>query len=125
MLHIEANSFLPVHNAAEHYQNDEGSWIIELLLFFLDIEPIYSVEYWDEGDYQEIIPLISQFVKVAKAVQSRFFPMDVAKRIDGDWMIIELGDAQVAGLPDNADDLGFYRAFSQYALAVAEELTDG
>lgn len=97
----------------------------EFRLFFLDGEPIYSVEYWDEGDYQEIIPPISRFVKVASSVQSRFFTMDVAKRIDGDWMIIELGDGGVAGLPDNADVLGFYLAFSQYASAVAEELTDG
>lgn len=82
----------------------------EFRFFFLDGEPIYSVEYWDEGDYQEIIPPTSQFVKVGKAVQSRFFTMDVAKRIDGGWMIIELGDAGVAGLPDNADVFGFYKA---------------
>jgi hypothetical protein len=32
----------------------------------------------------------------------------VAKRVDGDWMIVELGDAQVAGLPETADVLDFY-----------------
>ncbi len=43
-------------------------------------------------------------------MQSRFFTMDVAKRIDGKWMIIELGDGQVAGLPEKVDIIDFYQA---------------
>ena len=82
----------------------------EFRFFFLDGEPIYSVEYWEEGDYQSIIPPINQFRQVAKNVQSRFFTMDVAKCVNGDWMIVELGDGQVAGLPENADVLAFYKA---------------
>ncbi len=39
--------------------------------------------------------------------------MDIAKRKDGDWMIVELGDAQVAGLPENADALKFYRGLKE------------
>lgn len=85
----------------------------EFRIFFLDGEPIYSVEYWSEGDYQKILPPIEQFCQVAKDIKSRFFTMDVAKRLDGDWMIVELGDAQVAGLPENADILGFYKALNQ------------
>lgn len=85
----------------------------EFRIFFLDGNPIYSVEYWTEGDYQKIIPPIEQFCQVAKAIKSRFFTMDVAKRLDGDWMIVELGDAQVAGLPEKADILSFYKALNQ------------
>lgn len=62
----------------------------EFRIFFLDGEPMYSVEYWEEGDYQGLIPPIQHFSHLAKAVQSRFFTMDVAKRIDGDWMISTL-----------------------------------
>jgi hypothetical protein len=29
--------------------------------------------------------------------------MDIAKKENGDWIILELGDGQVSGLPDNAD----------------------
>jgi hypothetical protein len=36
--------------------------------------------------------------------------MDVAKRKDGAWMIVELGDGQVAGLPDEAAARSFYQA---------------
>lgn len=82
----------------------------EFRLFFLDGEPIYSIEYWEEGDYQGTFPPIDQFSEIAKVVQSRFFTMDVAKRIDDDWMIIELGDGQVAGLPGNVDIFAFYKA---------------
>lgn len=82
----------------------------EFRIFFLDHKPIYTVEYWEEGDYEGILPPIHEFAEVAKKVQSRFFTMDVAKCLDGDWMIIELGDGQVAGLPDNADVLCFYKA---------------
>ena len=39
------------------------------------------------------------FIEVARQIQSRFFTMDIAQRSDGEWMIVELGDAQVAGLP--------------------------
>ena len=82
----------------------------EFRIFFFDAERIYSVEYWEEGNYQGIFPPFAQFCQVAKAVQSRFFTMDVAKRIDGSWMIIELGDGQVAGLPDKVDIIDFYQA---------------
>ena len=59
-------------------------------------------------------PPVEQFKEVAAAVKSRFFTMDIAKRRDGDWMIVELGDAQVAGFPENADVDRFYRALSDF-----------
>ncbi|HLE30660.1 MAG TPA: ATP-grasp domain-containing protein [Anaerolineales bacterium] len=50
---------------------------------------------------------------IAKNVQSRFFTMDVARRKDGRWLIVELGDAQVAGLPEKADARDFYKAIME------------
>jgi hypothetical protein len=86
----------------------------EFRLFFLDGELIYVSKYWDEGNYAETDPPMTQFCEVAQAVQSRFFTMDVAKRLNGDWMIVELGDGQVAGLPDSADVAEFYRSLSAF-----------
>jgi ATP-grasp domain, R2K clade family 3 len=43
-------------------------------------------------------------------VQSRLFTMDVAKRRGGDWLIVELGDRQVAGLLDETDVRALYTA---------------
>jgi hypothetical protein len=85
----------------------------EFRLFFLDGELLYSLEYWEEGDYSGVSPPANLFSDVAHEVQSRFFTMDVAQRLDGEWMIVELGDAQVAGLPDNADVDKFYAALRE------------
>ena len=41
-----------------------------------------------------------------------FFTMDIAERADGSWMIIELGDGQVAGLPERLLPVDFYRALA-------------
>ena len=43
-------------------------------------------------------------------VQSRLFTMDVAKRRGGDWLIVELGDRQVAGLLDEPNVRALYTA---------------
>lgn len=82
----------------------------EFRIFFLDRRPVYCVPYWDEGDYAGIQPPVDQFSELAGNVESRFFTMDVAKRRHGDWLIVELGDGQVAGLPVNADADEFYRS---------------
>jgi hypothetical protein len=87
----------------------------EYRLFVLDGRPLFSVEYWEEGDYGAAAPPVDRFLEVAASVQSRFFTMDVAKRRDGEWMIVELGDAQVAGLPDRADVDAFYAALARSA----------
>jgi hypothetical protein len=81
-------------------------------LFFFDGELIFCSEYWDQGDYQGTPPPVDQFVGVAKNIESRFFTMDVAKRKNGEWLIVELGDGQVAGLPENANVDGFYEALA-------------
>jgi hypothetical protein len=70
--------------------------------------------YWSEGDYRGVTPPLDEFLGIATKVQSRFFTMDVAQRVDGCWMIVELGDGQVSGLPENADLAGFYAALSRH-----------
>ncbi len=42
--------------------------------------------------------------------------MNVAKKKNGDWIIMELGDGQVAGLPDNADKSEFYNKLKENIL---------
>lgn len=65
-------------------------------------------KYWDEGDYQNVEPIVEEFEEVIPNIKSNFFTMDIAKRKNGNWIIVELGDGQVAGLPDNADKDEFY-----------------
>ena len=85
----------------------------EYRLFFFDGDPLYTAEYWESGAYAGTPPPADIVVQVARRVGSRFFTMDVAKRTNGDWIIVELGDAQVAGLPERADADEFYQALAQ------------
>lgn len=84
----------------------------EYRVFFLDGRPLLCSEYWDEGGYDGDPPPLDRFTALAAAIRSRFFSMDVAKRHGGDWLVVELGDGQVAGLPDRADGDSFYRGLA-------------
>jgi ATP-grasp domain, R2K clade family 3 len=84
----------------------------EYRIFVFDKEPLHWVPYWEEGDYGEEIPPLEQFREIAEQVKSRFFTMDIAKQVDGKWIIIELGDGQVAGLPERSDPVRFYEALA-------------
>lgn len=83
----------------------------EFRLFIKDGEIIAQFNYWDEGDYEGVLPDLTRFKELVPTIQSRFFTMDIAKKVGGDWIIVELGDGQVAGLPENADRMSFYRTF--------------
>jgi hypothetical protein len=54
--------------------------------------------------------MISTWTTVARRFQSSFISMDVARQVDGAWIIIEVGDGGVSGLPETIDPIEFYRA---------------
>jgi hypothetical protein len=84
-------------------------------LFFLDGALLADAPYWDAPiDKTTELPA-EHFRNVAACVPSHFFTMDVAQRVDGSWMIVELGDTQVAGLPERMDATTFYAALSRHA----------
>lgn len=85
----------------------------EFRLFCLDGKALYSSEYWEEGDYGQVDLPGGIFSDVIVKVQSRFFTMDVAQRRDGQWIIMELGDGQVAGLPERLAPETFYERLYQ------------
>jgi ATP-grasp domain, R2K clade family 3 len=87
----------------------------EFRLFFLNTQLLGCYDYWDEGEYSaDEHPPLDTFKDLAKNIESNFFSMDIAKTKSGDWIIIELGDGQVAGLPDKVDRLQFYEIARQY-----------
>ena len=69
---------------------------------------IQAFNYWDEGDYDAISPDLSFLDSIIPNIKSNFFSADIAQQKDGQWIIVELGDGQVSGLPDNADKAVFY-----------------
>jgi len=88
---------------------------LEYRLFFLDGRPLLLTPYWEGIIYTGEGPPVERFTTLAAGVRSRFFTMDVAKKLDGEWLVMELGDGQVAGLPDNADVEAFYRGIARTA----------
>ena len=80
----------------------------EYRLFFLNGKVIDCSKYWEFNDYDEPPP-IEFFEKIGQKIESKFFTMDVAKKKSGEWIIIELGDGGVSGLPKCCDIKEFYR----------------
>ena len=93
---------------------------LEYRIFFLDGRPLLVSPYWEGVAYEGQGPPVQRFAALAAGVRSRFFTMDVAKKKDGEWMVMELGDGQVAGLPDDADVDAFYRGLAERLAAGAE-----
>jgi len=88
----------------------------EFRIFFAKKRIVKVFDYWDEGEYGETKPELDTFEEIAQNIESNFFTMDVAKKKEGDWIIMELGDGQVAGLPDNADRNEFYKELKKHTL---------
>lgn len=83
----------------------------EYRLFFLKGKLLGVYEYWEEGQYFEgNFPPIEVFEDIVQGIESNFFSMDIAKTKEGEWIIIELGDGQVAGLPNITDRHQFYHS---------------
>jgi hypothetical protein len=106
---IVIREFVPLNDIAIHSKSGMPLKQ-EYRLFFLNKKLIGVYDYWEEGNYtDEPIPL-DLFKGMANNIESNFFSMDIAKTTNGEWIIIELGDGQVAGLPDKADKDAFYAA---------------
>lgn len=86
----------------------------EYRLFFLNGVLVDCYNYWEEGDYStNEQPPLGMFISIAKTIKSNFFTMDIAKTKQGDWIIVELGDGQVAGLPDKVKRIEFYERIQE------------
>lgn len=82
----------------------------EYRLFFYNGELVSVSRYWDAAEYADDALPLDHFQALAGKIDSQFFTMDVAQKTDGDWIVVELGDAQVAELPASADPQAFYAA---------------
>lgn len=85
----------------------------EFRLFFAHKRLVQLFNYWDEGEYGTTKPELDTFTALAATIGSSLFTMDIAQKQNGDWIVMELGDGQVAGLPDNADVDEFYHSLQR------------
>lgn len=80
----------------------------EARLIYLDGKLLYTLANWEGEALPENL-----FVEIAGQVQSRFFSLDIAQKADGEWVIIDLGDAQLAKLPVELDLDKLYQALAE------------
>lgn len=72
---------------------------LEYRIFFLWGKPLLTAPRWTDVVYPAVhVPLVD-FLSVANEVRSPFFALDVARTPAGDWVILDLGDGQVAEVP--------------------------
>jgi hypothetical protein len=90
----------------------------EYRLFFFEKKLIGIYNYWDEGEYLSSKPNTAEFEWLAQVVENNFFTMDIARKKDGEFIIIELGDGQVSGLPENVDTNEFYKNLASICLEI-------
>jgi hypothetical protein len=87
---------------------------LEYRIFVKDGEPVMApMEYWPEAKYPDLTridPPLEIPSETLKFVPSTFYAMDVAMTEDGRWLIMEIGDGQVSGLPNPSQARSFYQA---------------
>jgi len=77
--------------------------------YFLNDKIIDLSPYWEEGNYDGVtIPPIDIFIPITEKINSSFFTMDLAETVEGEWIIIEIGDGQMSGLTTRCDQNKFY-----------------
>lgn len=98
---------------AEQHSRYRMPLVKEFRFFFWEHQPIATVHYWSVPDHGvKDAPNPADFAAVTDQVRSNFFTLDVAQRIDGTWLILDLGDAQVAPLPEMAPLDEIYRVIA-------------
>ncbi len=58
---------------------------------------------------------LGRWQAVARRFSAKFLTIDVARQEDGSWLIIEVGDGGVSGLPTSIDPDAFYQSLARLA----------
>jgi hypothetical protein len=84
----------------------------EFRTFWFDRQLILSHKYWaDLTTFDTPLPT-TWMATIVPRLSSRSFTMDIAQKDDGTWIVVELGDGQVAGLPSSELARPFFGALS-------------
>lgn len=90
-----------------HHSKSGMPLSLEYRLFFWKGRLLAHRPTW-EGTYPNVELPEETFCELASRIDSPFFTMDVARGTDGRWWVVELGDGQVAGLPETLRPSDFY-----------------
>lgn len=96
------------HTLATTAGSERG--VKEHRLFFWDGKLLITAAPNDETGFFERVPT---WENIAKRFDNRFISIDVAQQLDGSWIIIEVGDGGVSGLPEAISPKDFYQRLRQ------------
>ncbi len=89
--------FVPLVKLGQHVTGTPLS--LEERVFVVAGEPVLRLPYWSDVDYPDVRADLTPLLETLRGFPSPFFTVDLAKTVDGPWVIIEVGDGQVSGLP--------------------------
>jgi hypothetical protein len=72
----------------------------ELRLFIFNYKVVCTIGYWNGENMNEYPEFVDDIIEKLMATKSKFFTVDIAKKSDGQWIVMELGDGQVSGLQE-------------------------
>lgn len=78
----------------------------EYRAFYLNGVLISLFKNSNQQDSSNRVPIT--FIDSVPKLKSNFYTVDLAELENGDWIVIEVGDGQVSGLPSNQDIYKFY-----------------
>lgn len=90
--------------------------IQEWRLFVWQHQVLYAAPYWSVGTYDEPPKWGYGTRRISDAIEkldSQFFVLDVAQRIDGTWEVVEVNDGGSAGIPEGGSAQDFYVALKK------------
>ncbi|MEV0374582.1 GNAT family N-acetyltransferase [Streptomyces sp. NPDC050636] len=81
----------------------------EARVWWVDGEPVLIGAHPDTPQ-QRPTPVLTQVAPAVRQLGLRFVTTDLARRVDGVWRVVEVGDGQVSGLPEGADSGPLFEA---------------
>ncbi|GAA3949267.1 ATP-grasp domain-containing protein [Actinomadura viridis] len=79
----------------------------EARVWWVDGEPALVGPHPDSPDV-EPDPELAAVAPAVRALGCRFITTDLARRADGEWRVVEVGDGQVSDLPSTVDPMDLY-----------------
>lgn len=106
---VVLREFLNLKSIGKH-ENSGMPISEEYRVFVLDNEPLIIDSYWHHSEGGLSDNEIKWVKEICKRIDSRFVTIDLARKSDGELVVMELGDGQVSGLQDIPED-EFYKCF--------------
>ncbi len=109
-----------VLRAFESYSREVG----EARVWWVDGEPVLIGPHPDTPELRPV-PELAQVAPVVRELGARFVTTDLARRTDGVWRVVEVGDGQVSGLPAGTDHRPLFEALITTGAGFPLRLTEG